>query len=54
MLKVDVDNLGLIFSKGLENPARAETGLRDIDRKTVSRYMTMSRMLELFFGLVKR
>ena len=37
VLKVDVDNLGLIFSKGLENPARAEAGLRDIDRKTVSR-----------------
>jgi CRISPR-associated protein Csm1 len=50
VLKVDVDNLGLIFSKGFENPARAEEGLKDIDRKTVSRYLTMSRMLELFFS----
>lgn len=50
ILKVDVDNLGLIFSKGFENPDRAERGLNDIDRKTVSRYLTMSRMLELFFS----
>lgn len=50
VLKVDVDNLGLIFSKGFENPGRAEQGLKDIDRKTVSRYLTMSRMLELFFS----
>lgn len=50
VLKADVDNLGLIFSKGFENPKRAEKGLDNIDRKTVSRYLTMSRMLELFFS----
>lgn len=50
VLKVDVDNLGLIFSKGFDNPGKAEEGLKDIDRKTVSRYLTMSRMLELFFS----
>lgn len=54
VLKADVDNLGLIFSKGFENPDRLEKGLLDIDRKTVSRYLTMSRMLDLFFsGWVK-
>lgn len=54
VLKADVDNLGLIFSKGFENPDRLERGLTEIDRKTVSRYLTMSRMLDLFFsGWVK-
>jgi len=38
VLKADVDNLGLIFSEGLKN------------RITISRYLTMSRMLELFFS----
>ena len=38
VLKADVDNLGLIFSEGLKN------------RLTVSRYLTMSRMLDLFFS----
>ena len=50
VLKADVDNLGLIFSKGFENPALYEQGLKDIDRKTVSRFLTLSRMLELFFS----
>lgn len=38
VLKVDIDNLGLIFSEGLENML------------TVSRYLTMSRMIDLFFS----
>lgn len=38
VLKADVDNLGLIFSEGLENML------------TVSRYLTMSRMMDLFFS----
>ncbi len=38
VLKADVDNLGLIFSEGLGN------------RLTISRYLTMSRMLDLFFS----
>ena len=50
VLKADIDNLGLIFSKGFENPGRAEKGYDYIDRKTVSRFLTMSRMIELFFS----
>ncbi len=38
VLKADVDNLGLIFSEGLQ------------DMLTISRYLTMSRMLDLFFS----
>jgi len=38
VLKADIDNLGLIFSEGLEN------------KLTVSRYLTMSRMIDLFFS----
>jgi CRISPR-associated protein Csm1 len=38
VLKADVDNLGLIFSEGLGNML------------TVSRYLTMSRMIDLFFS----
>lgn len=38
VLKADVDNLGLIFSEGLG------------DMLTVSRYLTMSRMIDLFFS----
>jgi CRISPR-associated protein Csm1 len=38
VIKADVDNLGLIFSEGLEN------------KLTISRYLTMSRMLDLFFS----
>lgn len=38
VLKADVDNLGLIFSEGLEN------------RLTISRYLTISRMIDLFFS----
>lgn len=50
VLKADIDNLGLVFSKGFENPSRAEKGYDDIDRKTVSRFLTLSRMIELFFS----
>lgn len=50
VLKADVDNLGLIFSKGFESPRRVEKGLPEIDRKTVSRFLTLSRMFELFFS----
>jgi CRISPR-associated protein Csm1 len=38
VLKADVDNLGLIFSEGLKNWV------------TISRYLTMSRMFDLFFS----
>ena len=50
ILKADVDNLGLVFSKGFENPKRIEKNVEEIDKKTISRYLTMSRMLELFFS----
>ena len=50
VLKADVDNLGLIFSKGFEDPRKIEKDLPDVDRKTVSRFLTLSRMLELFFS----
>lgn len=50
VLKVDLDNLGLIFNKGFENPSIIEKGLDNIDRKTVSRFLTLSRMVELFFS----
>lgn len=50
ILKADVDNLGLLFNKGFEIPSLDEEGLPDIDRKTVSRFLTLSRMLELFFS----
>ncbi len=50
VLKADVDNLGLVFSKGFENPKRIEKDVGEIDKKTISRYLTMSRMLELFFS----
>lgn len=50
VLKADVDNLGLVFSKGFEHQLQSGEGLRITDIKTVSRYLTMSRMLELFFS----
>jgi CRISPR-associated protein Csm1 len=50
VLKADVDNLGLIFSKGFEIPRKVEEELPELDRKTVSRYLTLSRMFELFFS----
>lgn len=41
-LKADVDNLGLIFSRGLRGD--------DSDRSSISRLSTLSRSLELFFS----
>ncbi|MFQ5455597.1 MAG: type III-A CRISPR-associated protein Cas10/Csm1, partial [Nitrospirota bacterium] len=38
ILKADIDNLGLIFSEGLK------------ERLTISRYLTVSRMIDLFFS----
>lgn len=38
VLKADIDNLGLVFSEGLNNTL------------TISRYLTMSRMIDLFFS----
>jgi|GEM_PF-502199 len=50
VLKVDIDNLGLLFSKGFERPSRREIDLPDVDRKTVSRFLMLSRMVDLFFS----
>ncbi|MFH1288170.1 MAG: type III-A CRISPR-associated protein Cas10/Csm1, partial [bacterium] len=50
VLKADLDNLGLIFSKGLDKPREFEEECSIIQRKTISRFLTMSRMLELFFS----
>jgi CRISPR-associated protein Csm1 len=44
-LKADVDNLGLIFSKGL-----ATGGQKTPDRRSISRVTTLSRSLEYFFS----
>jgi CRISPR-associated protein Csm1 len=49
VLKADADNMGLLFSKGFANPGRLERYSEEVDRKSVSRYLTMSRMLDLFF-----
>ena len=57
VLKADIDNLGLLFSKGFDKPAREEEELKDkqTQRKSVSRFLTLSRMVELFFaGWVKQ
>ncbi len=52
VLKADVDNLGLLFSKGFDTPAREEEALKDkqTQRKSISRFLTLSRMTELFFA----
>lgn len=51
VLKVDIDNLGLLFSKGFEISRNiSEKKLQPGDRKTVSRYLTFSRMIELFMS----
>lgn len=54
VLKADVDNLGLLFNKGFENPRRVEMNVPKADRKTISRFLTMARMMDFFFsGLLK-
>ena len=52
VLKADIDNLGLLFSKGFDTPAREEEALKDkqTQRKSISRFLTLSRMTELFFA----
>ncbi len=49
VLKVDIDNLGLLFSKGFEYKKDGGEG-EDCDRKTPSRFLTLSRMIDLFFS----
>lgn len=44
VLKADVDRLGFLFSFGLRDPANPKN-----DRATLSRYASLSRMLDLFF-----
>lgn len=50
VLKADVDNLGLLFNKGFENPRRVEMNVPKADRKTISRFLTMARMMDFFFS----
>lgn len=49
VLKVDIDNLGLLFSKGFEFKGDGGDG-EDCDRKTPSRFLTLSRMIDLFIS----
>lgn len=54
VLKADVDNLGLIFSKGFSKQVGTGKCRYPEDRRTMSRFLTLSRMTELFFsGWVK-
>ena len=59
VLKADVDNLGLVFSKGFDTPERPRDKRyntkegelpMETDARSVSRFLTLSRMLELFFS----
>lgn len=59
VLKADVDNLGLVFSKGFDTPERPRDKRYNnkegelpmgTDARSVSRFLTLSRMLELFFS----
>jgi len=50
VLKADIDNLGLIFSRGFVRPSNNEEDVPDVDRRTVSRFLTLSRMIDLFFS----
>lgn len=47
ILKMDVDNLGLIFSMGLDVPPTGKEDIKDL--RTVSRLATLSRQLTVFF-----
>lgn len=44
ILKMDVDNLGGIFAFGLKNTEENRT------QRSISKYVTMSRLMEFFFG----
>lgn len=60
VLRMDVDNLGLVFMEGLQFPVRGNKGWGDaiakggsLERKTmasISRIATLSRQLNLFFS----
>jgi CRISPR-associated protein Csm1 len=58
VLKADIDRLGLIFGRGFKAIGKEGTKRRieldgriiPLDRVTPSRYLTMSRMIELFFS----
>lgn len=56
ILRMDVDNLGTVFVKGLRFPKRRDNGWGDIEKNNVkqmaslSRMATLSRQLDLFFS----
>ncbi len=45
VIKMDVDNLGYIFMKGLKNKDE-----RNLDKETLSKLLTLSRTLDYFFS----
>ena len=45
ILKMDIDHLGYLFGRGFKDIKEGER----IDRVTISRYLTLSRMIDLFF-----
>lgn len=46
ILKMDVDNLSAIFSFGLRNKES------DTQQRSLSKYLTMSRLIQMFFGKI--
>ena len=50
ILKMDVDNLGAIFAFGLKKASGKEDILQLQKQRSISKYVTMSRLLEYFFG----
>ena len=46
VLKMDVDNLGAIFAFGLKQGKNNDVTLQ----RSLSKYLTLSRFIELFFG----
>ena len=49
ILKMDVDNLGKIFTKGFDKKIFVEGKEKIISKATISRMSTLSRMMSLFF-----
>ncbi len=52
VLKADVDRLGLVFNRGFKGICKKKKSgvIEGTDRVTPSRYLTMSRMVDLFFS----
>ncbi|HOC01939.1 MAG TPA: type III-A CRISPR-associated protein Cas10/Csm1, partial [bacterium] len=48
-LRMDVDNLGLIFSEGLKEKSNGQN--KDVQKISISRYSMLSSMVSLFFSI---